>query len=774
MELSDEAQKGLLKIINYPPEVSSDHFVHDFNRSRTLKGSPSVPRFVPYIDGRRDLPTYASRAEILRKIEENPVTIISGATGSGKTTQVPQYILEQCSIQRKKCKIVCTQPRRLSTISVAERVGNEQNANLGDEVGYQVRLEDCTSAQTNLIFMTSGCLLQHFIGKKHDKIANKITHLIIDEVHERELRTDVLLCIAKEMVGQNSQLKVVLMSATMNVELFQRYFPSPAIINIPGQTFGVVISYLGDIISRTNYGAISNDDGTAVDHQLLTHLISYVHSNTAIDEAMLVFLPGMDDINTQSSNLFQLLGHNSHTQIILHSEVEKANLSVHREFNGLRKIILSTNIAETSITIADCVHVIDCGLQKLMTYDSISDCRHLELTRISRASATQRAGRVGRTREGQCYRLYSQQTFDSLEEFTTPEILRSPLTDVCLQIKSMTDGNIQEFLLRMIEPPAPHEIASNVNLLKAMELIDNQERITELGNIALALPVDVKYAKAIILSTALRCLESVVMVISMLSSPQPFKIPTNDNERTILGAAKARFAAGTISDFHLLWKLYDGYINRYEKMDFCNDNFLSFTSMRSAHSIFKMIKTRLQRLNYVHTTSSYAYGSANVNQRNWQLIHLCLAASLQQNVGVAAFDELGRPVIKSRLDEALVPHRTSVCRLQSIALDNFVIYDQKVLEGRDNYQLKVIAQVAPVNMLLVCTSSAAIFDLTNNTCTIGNTFEVSVDRQFFITLIEVRNWLNTLFDRFQRLPHTTMTHEEGRRMSLILDEILQN
>lgn len=601
-------------------------------------------------------------------------------------------------------------------------------------------------------------------------IRERITHIILDEVHERELTTDILLTIIKYMLNNNAEIKIVLMSATLDTDLFNTYFGGDLkTIDIPGRTYEVEKIYLEEILAVTKHYSMNVKSGT-IDHQLLLNLISLIHDHTPTKETILVFLPGIGSIMTQSNAISHKLPNCK--IMVLHSEASGDQECVFATNPKLRKIILSTNIAETSLTIGDVKHVIDCGFVKSIVYDAKTDSKQLVESRISRASADQRAGRTGRTENGRCYRLYSKQTYDSMERHTMAQILKSPLMNTSLLIKSVIkDQNIEEFLTQTIEPPSVASVTASIKMLKIIGALDSEENITKFGTFALALPIEIKYAKAILLSIGLRCLETVMYIISMLSSTACFKIGTSTEERTIISTAKKQFGNGAKSDYMVLWKIYCDFIDQYEKHKFCAVNGLSFTSMDIAHRVFNLLKQRLASLAYPHTRSKINYGSINVNGKNWDIVHMCLAASLFPNICHVTYnDDNGARELRSRFNES-VTITNSIVRVERLKLDAFVIYEEKNI-GINGPTIKNAAMIPAIVVLLVCGNSNHV-DNETGIVTIGDVCQIKIDIPVLDILMDVRARLETLIN--EALEDSTtfnLTHETGRELAKYLSEII--
>lgn len=467
------------------------------------------------LEFRRNLPAYKEKNRLLAAISQNQVVIISGETGCGKTTQVPQFILESeiTSVRGAVCSIICTQPRRISAMSVSERVASERGEKLGESVGYKVRLEGMKGRDTRLLFCTTGILLRRLLV---DRNLKGVTHVIVDEVHERGMNEDFLLIVLKDLLSRRPELRLVLMSATLDAELFSSYFGGATVINIPGFTYPVRTHFLEDILDMTGYRLTPynqiDDYGqekmwkmskqaprkrksqiaSAVEDTLKAanfneyssqtreslscwnpdcigfNLIEYVLCYICEKErpgAVLVFMTGWDDINSLNDKLQanRILG--DPTRVLLltcHGSMASSEqrLIFDEPESGVRKIVLATNIAETSITINDVVFVIDCGKAKETSYDALNNTSCLLPSWISKVSAQQRRGRAGRVQPGECYRLYPRCVYDAFAEYQLPEILRTPLQSLCLQIKSLRLGTITEFLSRALQ--SPELLADNI------------------------------------------------------------------------------------------------------------------------------------------------------------------------------------------------------------------------------------------------------------------------------------------------------------------------
>lgn len=589
---------------------------------------------------RRSLPAYKEKEALLAAISRNQVIVVSGETGCGKTTQLPQYILES-EIEAARggvCSIICTQPRRISAMSVAERVAAERGEKLGDSVGYKVRLEGIKGRDTRLLFCTTGILLRKLLL---DRSLQGVTHVIVDEIHERGMNEDFLLIVLKELLPRRPELKLILMSATLNAELFSSYFGGAPMIHIPGFTYPVRSYFLENILEMTgyrlstynqidNYGqekswkmqkqtlrkrksqiaSAAEDALGAADFRELNprtrdslscwnpdsigfNLIENVLCHICKKErsgAILVFMTGWDDINSLKDQLqsHPLLG--DPTKVLLlacHGSMDSSEqkLIFNKPEDGIRKIVLATNMAETSITINDVVFVVDCGKAKETSYDALNNTPCLLPAWISKASARQRRGRAGRVQPGECYHLYPTSVYDAFAEYQLPELLRTPLQSLCLQIKSLQLGSISEFLSRALQPPEPLSVQNAIGYLKIIGALDDNEDLTVLGRKLSVLPVEPKLGKMLILGAIFNCLDPIMTVVAGLSVRDPFLMPFD--KKDLAESAKAQFSGGHNSDHIALVRAYDGWKAAERQQEYCWRNFLSSQTLRAIDSLRK-------------------------------------------------------------------------------------------------------------------------------------------------------------------------------------------
>ncbi|PFH62978.1 hypothetical protein XA68_10729 [Ophiocordyceps unilateralis] len=588
------------------------------------------PKFQAMLESRKQLPMWQFRPRVLQAVDKSQVVIICGETGCGKSTQVPSFLLEHELSQGKPCKIYCTEPRRISAISLARRVSEELGENKGDLgtcrslVGYSIRLEANTSRETRLVYATTGIVMR-MLESSND--LGEVTHLVLDEVHERSIDSDFLLIVLKRLLTQRKDLKVVLMSATVDAERFSSYLGGAPILNVPGRTFPVDVRYLEDAVEVTGYSPTSspgdkmialdddaNEDETKgpksdlsqslsaysaktratlsqldeyhIEFDLIVQLLSHIATDESLHDyskAVLVFLPGIADIRTLNDMLLgdprfakDWLVYPLHSTIA--TEDQEAAFLVPSP--GLRKIVLATNIAETGITIPDVTCVIDTGKHREMRFDERRQLSRLIDTFISRANAKQRRGRAGRVQNGLCFHMFTKHRHDNLmADQQTPEMLRLSLQDLAIRVKICRIGRIEETLAGALDPPSAKNIRRAIDALVDVRALTTGEELTPLGRQLARLPLDVFLGKLILLGTVFKCLDMAVTVAAILSSKSPFSAPFGQRAQ----ADKARMAFRradsdllTVYNAYLAWKrVCQSNSGMGKEFQFCRKNFLS-------------------------------------------------------------------------------------------------------------------------------------------------------------------------------------------------------
>ncbi|KAH0802055.1 P-loop containing nucleoside triphosphate hydrolase protein [Histomonas meleagridis] len=467
---------------------------------------PYSENYKTILKQRRKLPVYEFKEEVISTVQNNKVTIIEGSTGSGKTTQIPQFLLESNIISNDK-KVLCTQPRRVAAINVATRVAQEMDVSLGSIVGYSVRFDSRVSENTRLIYMTDGLLMKEFIL---DPQIRQYGIVIIDEAHERNINSDIILGLLKQLTEIRADLHVVVMSATLEAQKFTNFFGGAPHLIVPGRLYPVDIIYTQEPVSDYVESAI-------------TYAIKIHRDEPSGD--ILIFLTGEEEIETACQRIREGTRNiNSKSKMStlvlpLYASLpprEQQLVFLPPKHDNIRKIIVSTNIAETSVTIDGVVYVIDPGFVKQSQYQPDRRMFALLVTPISQAAANQRSGRAGRTRPGKCYRLYTESSYNNqLEKQTIPEIQRTDLSSVILTMLATGIKDIIHF--PFIDAPPQTQLAVAIQELYHLGAINNNAELTEIGNLMAVLPVEPKHAKSLIASKKFGCTNEMSTLIAILS-----------------------------------------------------------------------------------------------------------------------------------------------------------------------------------------------------------------------------------------------------------------
>ncbi|KAK4442660.1 ATP-dependent RNA helicase DHX29 [Podospora aff. communis PSN243] len=589
------------------------------------------PRFQHMLHSRAQLPMWQFRQQVVDTVEREQVVIICGETGCGKSTQVPSFLLEHQLMSGKPCKIYCTEPRRISAISLARRVSEELGEGKGDLgtsrslVGYSIRLESNTSRETRLVYATTGIVMRMLEGSND---LQEITHLVLDEVHERSIDSDFLLIVLKKLLLRRKDLKVVLMSATVDAEKFSAYLGNAPVLTVPGRTFPVTVAYLEDAVELTGYtldqraqekvveldddleaeadksskpelikelknysprtrNTLSQMDEYRIDFDLIVQLIARIAVDPVYipySKAILVFLPGIAEIRTLNDIL---MGDRAFAEswlvYPLHSTIatEEQESAFLVPPPGMRKIVLATNIAETGITIPDVTCVIDTGKHREMRFDERRQLSRLIDTFISRANAKQRRGRAGRVQEGLCFHLFTKYRHDNImSDQQTPEMLRLSLQDLAIRVKICKIGGIEETLGQALDPPSAKNIRRAIDaLVDVRALTASSEELTPLGLQLARLPLDVFLGKLILMGAVFKCLDMAITVAAILSSKSPFVAPfgqRNQADTIRKGFRKGDSDLLTVYNAYTAWKrVCQAATGGGAEFQFCRKNFLS-------------------------------------------------------------------------------------------------------------------------------------------------------------------------------------------------------
>ncbi|GGU80432.1 ATP-dependent RNA helicase [Pseudomonas laurentiana] len=585
-------RRQLHELRKHPDEAKLAQWVERVQAScaRVTARKQSVP-FIRYDDS---LPIAAKRDEIKKVLAEHQVLIIAGETGSGKTTQLPKICLELGRGQHGL--IAHTQPRRIAARSVATRVAEELGTPLGALVGYQVRFEDQSDANTLVKLMTDGILLAE---TQHDRFLERYDTIIVDEAHERSLNIDFLLGYLKTLLPRRPDLKLIITSATIDLERFSKHFNDAPIIEVSGRTYPVETWYRPLTSEQDEEGNRVEDDLT-VDQAILATLdeiAAHERSEGKHPGDVLVFLPGEREIRDAAEMLRK--AQLKHTEILpLYARLSPAEQQRIFQSHPGRRVVLATNVAETSLTVPGIRYVIDSGTARISRYSYRAKVQRLPIEAVSQASANQRKGRCGRVEPGICVRLYSEEDFNARPAFTDPEILRTNLAAVILQMLHLRLGAIDAF--PFIEPPDGKAISDGFNLLQELSAVNRENQLTPLGRQLARLPVDPRLGRMLLEGAKQGSLQEVLIVASALSVQDPRERPPERQQAADQAHAQWK---DVDSDFAALVNLWRGFEEQRQALtasplrNWCRKNFLNYLRLREwrdAHRQLGLICRDLQ------------------------------------------------------------------------------------------------------------------------------------------------------------------------------------
>ena len=527
------------------------------------------------------------RDEFLQMYQKSQFLVFVGETGSGKTTQIPQFVLfdDQPHIQRKL--VACTQPRRVAAMSVAQRVANEMDVTLGDQVGYSIRFEDVTSQKTILKYMTDGMLLREAMN---DNNLNRYSTIILDEAHERTLATDTLMGLLKEVAQRRPDLKIVIMSATLDAQKFQSYFNDAPLLAVPGRTHPVEIFYTPEPerdYLEASLRTVLQIHASEPEGDILLFLTGEEEIEDACRKIRLEADEMIREADAGPLTVYPLYGTLPPNQ---QQKIFEPAPSPHKKGGRPgRKCIVSTNIAETSLTIDGIVYVVDPGFSKQKIYNPRIRVESLLVSAISKASAQQRAGRAGRTRPGKCFRLYTEGAFKKeLIETTYPEVLRSNLSSTVLDLKKLGIDDLVHF--DFMDPPAPETMMRALEELNYLACLDDEGEMTALGKLASEFPLDPALAVMLISSPEFYCSNEILSLTALLSVPQIFVRPASARKRA--DEMKSLFAHPdgdhlTMLNVYHAFKAPEAQNNMKQ---WCHDHFVSLRALQSADNVRQQLK----------------------------------------------------------------------------------------------------------------------------------------------------------------------------------------
>ncbi len=573
------------------------------------------------IDYPEQLPVSGKRDEIARAIERNQVVIICGETGSGKTTQIPKICLD---IGRGVFgQIGHTQPRRIAARAVANRISQELGSPLGDVVGFQVRFTDKSSSDNLVKLMTDGILLAE---TQSDRFLNNYDTLIIDEAHERSLNVDFLLGYIKQLLPKRPELKLIITSATIDAEKFSRHFNNAPVIEVSGRLYPV------DVI----YRPFDEDDEDAHDIDLPEAVVNALDEVAAEGSSgdVLVFLPGEREIRECAEALRKHPHHGRQSRrweiLPLYSRLSAKEQERVFSSGGARRVVLATNVAETSLTVPGIRYVIDSGLARINRYSFRNKVEMLQVERISRASANQRAGRCGRVMNGVCVRLYSEDDFNARAEFTDPEILRSSLASVILRMQALRLGEVAEF--PFVDAPADKAIADGYQLLVELAAVNDQKRLTAIGKQLAKLPIDPRIARMIVSAKEFGCLNEILIIASGLSVQDPRERPIDKQEAVSQAHSDFSDERSDFLGYVEMWSWFEEAVRHKQSnrklVQECHARFLSYLRLREWRELHGQLAAMAAEMGW----------RPNEKPARYEEIHRALLSGLLGNIGFKSDD----------------------------------------------------------------------------------------------------------------------------------------
>jgi ATP-dependent helicase HrpA len=564
----------------------------------------------PTFDG--TLPIHEAQEALSQAILKHPVVIVCGETGSGKTTQIPKFCL---ALGRGVAGLIgCTQPRRIAARSVAARLAQELQTQVGGTVGYQVRFHDRVSEQTTIKVMTDGILLSEI---HHDRLLRRYDTIVVDEAHERSLNIDFLLGYLKQILPRRPDLKVIITSATLESDRLSKHFDGAPVIEVSGRTYPVEVRWRP--IAANDAGELDERDARSA----LLHAVDEL-AQEARDGDILVFLSGERDIRDAAEALRK--HHPPHTEILpLFARLSFAEQDRVFKPAGGRRIVLSTNVAETSLTVPGIRYVVDTGLARVNRYSLRNKVTQLQVEKISQASARQRAGRCGRVASGICIRLYDEKDFDARPPYTTPEILRTSLAAVILKMESLGLGRVEDF--PFLDPPSARAIDDGYQLLGELGAFDADRVLTGIGRELAKLPIDPRIGRMLLAARQQACLSEMLIIASALSVQDPRDRPLEHRQAADQKHARFQDEHSEFLSYLNLWRFFEEALQHKKSnrklAEFCHDQFLSITRLREWRDIHSQLHTLVAEMG-MHLNSAPA---------THEQIHRALLTGLLGHIG---------------------------------------------------------------------------------------------------------------------------------------------
>lgn len=622
-------------------------------------------QYVGILNTRRNLPVHQQRDEFLKIFQAHQIMVFVGETGSGKTTQIPQFVLFDDLPQLNGKQVACTQPRRVAAMSVAARVADELDVNLGEEVGYNIRFENKTSDKTILKYMTDGMLLREAM---EDHLLSRYSVIMLDEAHERTLATDILMGLLKNLIQKRKDLKIIIMSATLESKKFQKYFNDAPLLTVPGRTHPVEIYYTPEY--QKDY----------LDSAIRTVL--QIHA-TEDEGDILLFLTGEEEIEDAVKKISletdQMIREGQCGELSIYPlygslppyQQQKIFEQAPPNRNGKfgRKCIVSTNIAETSLTIDGVVYVIDPGFSKQKVYNPRIRVESLLVSPISKASAQQRAGRAGRTKPGKCFRLYTEEAFQKeLIDQSYPEILRSNLSSTVLELKKLGIDDLVHF--DFMDPPAPETMMRALEELNYLDCLSDEGELTKLGRMASNFPLDPMLAILLINSQKFNCSNEILTIVALLSVPNVFVRPIQN--RKLADEIKMLFSHKD-GDHLTLLNVYEEFVANGMDAKWCRENFLNYRSLVSAKNVRNQLKNIMEKHGVQLLSTDYN------NRAYWENIRKALVAGFFMQVAKKKSGSNKNNYLTIKDNQDVMIHPSSV-----LTFDNeWVLYNEFVLTSKN-------------------------------------------------------------------------------------------
>lgn len=607
------------------------------------------------------------RAEITKVHNSSKLMVFEGDTGCGKSSQIPQYILEDCAYRQIPCRILVVTPRQICAVAAAERVCLERDETLGTSVGYQISLESKISPTSNLIYTSTEFILRKFTIQEPNVYLKEITTLIIDEFQERDALTDLFMLCVRELCSKEN-LKIVILTSK-DSDKIAAYFGECDVYKIHDSDEikkEITEVFLDDILKldefhftaeklkeyRQNFDnnlksfeshlveEYNKQHGNSIDLNLISKLVNHLHLSSEKSSTILVFLPGFNEILLLANKLFSILDANCEI-VSLHNEMQSSDQA--KVFATLpdtvRKIVLATNLAESLLTINNVQYVIDTGREHIEYFDSKTRITNSCMQWITKTSSLQRKSRVTRSIDGAIFRLYSRDCFNCLSNEMRLEILECDATKICLLVKSLVKTeSIEDFLYKAITPPTATSINRSTKFLQQIGALDPDETMTQLGRNLVSIPLNVHHAKMILYGIFFKCIDPILTIVSILSLECPFVLPRDENDRAKIAEIKAQLVDGSFSDIFVMLKIFQNW-NEYKSTKtfdciFCEKNFVSAGTLELIALNRVRLVGHLRSLKLIQSVGSIAL--LNEQSNNWSVLKACITAGAYPNV--ARFD----------------------------------------------------------------------------------------------------------------------------------------